>query len=261
MKNIIKRYFKPAAILTVLLITVISSCKKDEYYNDGGKANPVFNGNVMQYLESNDKFDTIAQIVKLAGMEDVFKNENITFFAPTDEVIRRTIGLVNTDVPNMRNMLNQELFDIGKDTIKTLSDVQPQIWKRFLSRYIYKGTHKLKDYPQIDFKLRELFPGSFYYTYDGEISNIGVVFNEVNGVKYVGYRQLALSYLSDPSAPSDPRSLITAAVATSDIQPSNGVVHVLAISLGNDIGELPAQLSANVFGFNREFMIEVILSK
>ena len=51
MKNFIKRYFKPAAILSILLAMVITSCKKDEYYNDGGKANPVFNGNIMQYLE------------------------------------------------------------------------------------------------------------------------------------------------------------------------------------------------------------------
>jgi len=258
MKNIIKRYFKPAAILSVLLITVISSCKKDEYYNDGGKADPVFNGNIMQYLESNDKFDTIAQIVKLAGMEDVFKNENITFFAPTDEVIRQTIGLVNTDLPNVSGRLNQLLFDAGRDTIQTLSDVQPQIWKRFLTRYIYKGSHKLKDYPQIDFGLRELFPGSFYYTYDNEISNIGVVYNSVNGVKYVGYRQLALSYLADPS---DPNSLITAAVATSDIQPSNGVVHVLAITIQDKIGELPTYFNANLFGFNSEFFSEVMLSR
>jgi len=258
MKNIIKRYFKPAAILSILLITVISSCKKDEYYNDGGKANPVFNGNIMQYLESNDKFDTIAQIVKLAGMEDVFKNENITFFAPTDEVIRRTIGLVNTDIPNLRGMLNQQLFDTGKDTIQKLSDIQPQIWKRFLSRYMYKGSNRLKDYPQIDFGLRELFPGSYYFTYDNEISNIGVVYNPVNGVKYVGYRQLALSYLSDPS---NPNSLITAAVATSDIQPSNGVVHVLAITIQDKIGELPTYLNANVFGFNFEFFNDVVLSR
>jgi len=258
MKNIIKRYFKPAAILSVLLITVISSCKKDEYYNDGGKANPVFNGNIMQYLESNDKFDTIAQIVKLAGMEDVFKNEKITFFAPTDEVIRQTIGLVNTDLPNLSGRLNQALFNAGRDTLQKLSDVQPQIWRRFLSRYIYKGVYRLKDYPQIDFGLRELYPGSFYYTYDGEVSNIGVVYNSVNGVNYVGYRQLALSYLFDPS---DPTRLTTAAVASSDIQPSNGVVHVLAVTISRNIGDVPTDFNANLFGFSLEFWNDVILSR
>jgi len=258
MKNIIKRYFKPAAILSILLAMVITSCKKDEYYNDGGKANPVFNGNIMQYLESNPKFDTIAQIVKLAGMEDVFKNENITFFAPTDEVIRRTIGLVNTPIPELRGGLNQLLFDTGRDTLKTLSDVQPVIWRKFLGRYIYKGSYKLKDYPQIDFNLRELFPGSYYYTYDNDIANIGVVYNSVNGVKYVGYRQLAISYLPDPSNPSN---FGTAAVASSDIQPSNGVVHVLAITMNRSIGEVPTDYNANIFGFNSDFFTDVMFSR
>lgn len=258
MKNIIKRYLKPAAILSILLTMVISSCKKDKYYNDGGKANPVFNGNIMQYLESNDKFDTIAQIVKLAGMEDVFKNENITFFAPTDEVIRRTIGLVNTPIPELRFGLNQRLFTLGRDTLKTLSDVQPQIWRKFLARYIYKGSHRLKDYPQIDFNLRELFPGSYYYTYDNDVANIGVVFNSVNSVKYVGYRQLTISYLPDRS---NPANFGTAAVASSDIQPSNGVVHVLAVTIADKIGDVPTDFVANVFGFNDDFSKDVILSR
>jgi len=258
MKNIIKRYFKPTAILLILLAMVISSCKKDDYYNDGGKANPVFNGNIMQYLESNSKFDTIAQIVKLAGMEDVFKNENITFFAPTDEVIRRTIGLVNTPIRELQGGLNQLLFDTGRDTLKTLSDVQPEIWRKFLGRYIFKGSYRLKDYPQVDFNLRELFPGSYYYTYDRDIANIGVVYNSVNGVKYVGYRQLTISYLWDPSNPSN---FATAAVASSDIQPSNGVVHVLAVSVGTPIGEAPNDIAANIFGFNADFYNDVMFSR
>lgn len=258
MKNIIKRYLKPVATLSILLAMVITSCKKDDYYNDGGKADPVFKGNMMQFLESNDKFDTIAQIVKLAGMEDVFKNENITFFAPTDEVIRRTIGLVNTPIPELRGGLNQLLFDAGRDTLKTLSDVQPEIWRKFLGRYIFKGSYKLKDYPQIDFDLRELFPGSYYYTYDSDVANIGVVYNSVNGVKYVGYRQLALSYLPDRSNPSN---FGTAAVATSDIQPSNGVVHVLAITIADKIGDVPTNFAANVFGFNVDFYNDVLFTR
>ena len=258
MKNI-NCYIKSLALFALLAVMVISSCKKDNYYVDGGKSDPAFNGNMLQYLQSNPKFDTIAQIVKLAGMEKVFTDEKITFFAPTDEVIRRTIGQVNAVRPELRGGLNQTLFNLGKDTVKVLSDINPNIWKKFLSRYIFKGTYKLKDYPQIDFDLKPIYPGSFYRSYFGDLANIGVVYNDVNGVKYTGYRQLSFSYIPDPSTPSN---YIPVAVASSDIQPSNGVVHVLALYVSNGrIGSTEHSYGANIFGFTGEIYTDVVLSK
>ena len=258
MKNIIQ-YMKPATLCAVLLMLLMASCAKDEYYIDGGKADPKFNGTIMQYLESDPRFDTIAQIVKLADMEEVLSNENVTFFVPTDEVIRRTIGEVNSPIIELRNRLNQELFDQGRDTIKVLADVDPEIWKKYLSRYIFKGTYLLRDYPQLDFALKALYPGSFYYTYNNDLANIGVVYNSVNNVRYTGYRQLSISFIPDPSNPAD---YIAAAVATSDVQPTNGAVHVLALSLGGSkIGETESHIGANNFGFGTEFNRDVILSK
>lgn len=257
MKNI-NRYIKPVVLFAVFVLMVVSSCQKDDYYVDGGKSDPVFNGNVLQYLESNPKFDTIAQIVKLAGMEETFTNEQITFFCPTDEVIRRTIGQV--DNPELFG-LNELLFQVGKDTIKTLADVDPIIWKKFLSRYVFKGVFKLKDYPQIDFDLKPIYPGAFYYSYNNDLANIGVVYNAVNGVRYTGYRQLSISYIPDSS---NPNFYLPVAVASSDIQPSNGVVHVLALYQGEDknkIGEVENEFGANIFGFDGEFLQDVILSK
>lgn len=254
MKNMIKRFAKPVAICSALLLMMVASCKQDEYYVDGGKADPVFKGDMLQYLESNPKFDTIAQIVKLAGMEEVFKNEDITFFAPTDEVVRRTIGTLPT------GGLNKQLFDRGKDTVKVLSDIESATWKKYLSRYIFKGAKKLNDYPQLDFRLKAIYPGSFYYTYTNDIANIGVVYNSVNGVQYIGYRQLSISYIPDPSSPD---SFIPAAVASSDIQPKNGVVHVLAIALRDNyfIGDVLISAGSNNFGFGFEFNNEVLLNK
>jgi hypothetical protein len=208
----------------------------------------------------------VAQIVKLAGLEDVFNNEDITFFAPTDEVIRRTIGQVNTDVIQLRNGLNQQLFDRRKDTIKVLADVPSAIWRKYLMRYIFKGKSVLKDYPQLDFLLKPLYPGSFYRGYNGDLANIGVVYNSANGVAYTGYRQLSFSYIPDPG---NPQTFIAAAVASSDIQPKNGVVHALAITtfvlrdnvLTSNIGEVFTDIRANNFGFNYEFNDEVILTR
>ncbi|GAB3929105.1 fasciclin domain-containing protein [Mucilaginibacter myungsuensis] len=258
MKNTIKQYISPVLVFAVVLI-MATSCAKDKYYLDGGVANPVYNGTVLQYLQSNPKFDTIAQIVKLAGLEDVFSKEEITFFAPTDEVIRRDIGQVNSTIPALRNKLNQLLFNANKDTIKTLADVSPELWRRYLLKYVVKGKSLLKDYPQLDFDLRQLYPGGYYYMYNSDLANIGVVYNDANGVRYAGYRQLSISRIFDPS---NPNRYFSAAVATSDIQPSNGVVHVLAVYIGNGIGGVRLdELGSNKFGMSDEFDRDVILSK
>jgi hypothetical protein len=262
MKNTIKKYIAPIICSVILAITV-SSCSKDNYYKDGGIAKAQFNGTVLQYLQSNPKFDTIAQIVKLAGMEDIFSKENITFFAPTDEVVRRTIGIVNGNIPLLQNGLNQKLFDLKKDTIKQLKDIQGSIWKKFLMRYVFKGKFLLKDYPQLDFNLRPLYPGGYYYGYNGDLANIGVVFNTVNTVKYAGYRQLTIQAVVDPSNPSNYYGGC-APIASSDIQPTNGVVHVLAQYVPGTTSLGDAFLNYNTmtyFGMYPDFNTDVILSK
>ncbi|MDB5005497.1 MAG: hypothetical protein JWQ34_3722 [Mucilaginibacter sp.] len=280
MKNTIKKYITPIVCSVVLAITV-SSCSKDNYYQDGGLANPKFNGTVMQYLQSNPKFDTIAQIVKLAGMENIFSKEDITFFAPTDETIRRTIGIVNGKIAALQGGLNQQLFDLKKDTIKQLSDIPQQTWRKYLMRYVFKGKFLLKDYPQLDFSLRPLYPGGYYYGYNGDLANIGVVYGTSNTVKYAGYRQLCIAAITDQSNPQFYYNG-SAAVASSDIQPTNGVVHALAVyvasfSIGirnpdgtttiitsnpNLTGELFVNATMqNIFGFSYEFDNEVILNR
>jgi hypothetical protein len=265
MRNYTNKYIALIVCSVILAITV-SSCSKDKYYKDGGLANPVYNGTVLQYLQSNPKFDTIVQVIKLAGMEKTFSTENITFFAPTDEVVRRTIGIVNGNIPLLQNRLNQALYDLNKDTIKTLSDISPVIWKKFLMRYIFKGKFLLKDYPQLDFDLRPLYPGGYYYGYNGDLSNIGVVFNSANSVRYAGYRQLCIAYIVDPSTPSN-YYFQSAPVSTSDVQPSNGVVHVLApytpnLIITSDYGGLRlSSAMMDYFGMWPDFLNDVILSR
>ena len=260
MKNTLKRYIKPVAICSALLVMMFASCKQDDYYIDGGKADPKFKGTILQYLQSNPaKFDTIAEIVKLAGLEDMFSNEKITFFAPTDEVVRRTIGFVNRPINDFyKNRLNQALFELDKDTIKTLADVPPVIWRKYLLRYVFKGSFVAKDYPQLDFGLKELYPGGYFYTYNNDLANIGVVYNSVNNVKYTGYRQLSISFVPDAS---NPKQYYPAAVGTSDVQPTNGVVHVLAVAGGWSIGAVETSGAGDLFGFGTEFWTDVVFNR
>lgn len=226
-------------IACILLIT--TACKKDEYYVDGGRANPVFDGDILAYLESKPmEFDTIAQIVKLAGLEETFRNEEFTFFAPRDENIKDLIGAFD------RGGVNRELFYAGRDTIQTLADVEPAIWRKYLERYMFDGKNKLMDYPQIDFDLLNIYPGQNYISRASTVSNIGVVYNDANNIKYMGYRQLYISLIPDLSQPTN---WVVQKVASSDVQPTNGVVHVIDFTSGQ-------------FGFNvREVINDILESK
>ncbi|EDM33856.1 hypothetical protein PBAL39_03267, partial [Pedobacter sp. BAL39] len=92
--------------------------------------------------------------------------------------------------------------------------------------------------PQIDANQLTIFPGQSYYAINNTVSNIGVEYGDVGGVKYLGYRRLRISYIPDVSRPTEGWREVL--VSSSDIQPTNGVVHVLDIAgqFGFDVGEV-----------------------
>ncbi len=205
-------------VLAVLLF-LASACNK-EYYVDSGVLTPNYNGTILQYLKSKPAmFDTTVRVIALAGMDEVLDKENVTFFAPTSSSIYKSV-----------KALNAYLLQNGRDTVKQLSQIKPEVWRKTLSLYIFKGTNRLKDYPQIDTLAYTAFPGQSYSSYGGgRIMNIGVIFNDASSgntsIKYAGYRQLFLSYIKDFTKPQ--QSLVNIPVATSDIAPNNGIIHVL----------------------------------
>ncbi|MBD1430566.1 MULTISPECIES: fasciclin domain-containing protein [Sphingobacterium] len=199
--------------LAVVMLICFTGCKK--YYFDSGIHDPKFNGSSIKYLESKlDFFDSTLMVIDLAGMKNVIENEEVTFFAPPSGCITRAVL-----------ELNRQLQFNGKDTVKELSQIKPQVWKNMLSNYIFKGKNLLKDYPQRDTVSYLAYPGQNYTSYGGRIMNIGVIFNDAGGVQYAGYRQLFLAYIPDLSNPMV--SLRNIPIATSDIQTNNGVIHVL----------------------------------
>jgi len=222
----------------ILVIIIFSGCQKDEYYVDGGLANPLFDGSLIEYLESKPvEFDSLVQVIKIAGLEETFQSEDFTFFAPQDGSIKSLIGALD------RGGLNRRLYNEGKDTVKTLSDIDPIIWRKYLERHMFRGENKLMDYPQIDFGQQTIYPGQMYYSYNNSVSNIGVVYNDAGGIRYMGYRQLHISFIPDVSSPNS--SWRTVRVASSDIEPNNGILHVLHVSgeLGFDRGEMENEIA------------------
>ncbi len=228
------KYIKKATLCFLsALVLMFGACKKS-YYVDGGLSDPNFKGNMLQYLQAKPfYFDTVATVIKMAGLEQNFQQDDMTFFAPTDHAIGRIILYTN-----------QYLYQSGKDTIKTLSEISPAIWRKYLERYMFHGANKLKDYPQVDLLIKALYPGQNYYSYGGDILNIGVVYDDVNGIKYAGYRHLVISYIPDLN---QPLTWYTNYISSSDIKPTNGVVHTL-----NDY---------TLFGFNSDFINDVYATR
>ncbi|MBE8712268.1 fasciclin domain-containing protein [Sphingobacterium hungaricum] len=217
---------KKILFLGLSIFALLASCAKDDYYIDGGLANPHFDGTMLEYFDSKPRqFDTIAQIIRLAEMEEIFSTGDITFFAPSDDCIKRFIGTINTDG------LNRDLYNSLLDTIVNLSDVSPEIWQAYLTPLIFKSKKLLADYPQVDFNLLNVHGGQNYISEWQTVSNIGVVFNDAvsadgkSVLKYLGYRQLNFTPFYANSATIDNNNTIP--VASSDIQPTNGAVHVL----------------------------------
>ncbi|WP_437919510.1 hypothetical protein [Sphingobacterium sp. LRF_L2] len=231
----------------LILIFALSSCAKDDYYVDGGLAQAEFDGSILEYLDSKPReFDTIAQIIRLSGLESYFQNEEFTFFAPRDEDIKSLIGSYTN------GGLNADLYFLGLDTLKQLSDVDPEIWQKYLLRHMFTGKNVLADYPQVDYSVMNLYGGQNYFSLSGEVCNIGVIFHDAvssdgtSVLKYMGYRQLSIAYIYDLSSPDD---FISVPISSSDIQPHNGVVHVLDYTVGQ-------------FGFNQgEVGADIIESK
>lgn len=206
---------KNKAFLLVLIGTLLmfASCKK--YYFDTGVHDPKYNGSVLQYMKAKQPFfDSTLTVINLAGMNDVLDKETITFFAPPSGSVFKSI-----------KRLNQYLRNNGKDTVSKLSQIKPEVWRNTLSQYIFKGANLLKDYPQRDTLSYLAYPGQNYTSYGGRIMNVGAIFSDAGGVSYAGYRQLFLAYIPDLSNPQV--ALQNNPIATSDIQTTNGVLHVL----------------------------------
>lgn len=197
----------------ILILGSLASCTDDGYFNDGGTSSPFYEGSTLEYLKSRpDYFNKLVNIVEYTGMEKTFEEDEITFFAPTDFSINKSIQL-----------LNSQLYLQGKDTVKLIEQIDPQVWKDFLTLYIIEGKYLLKDIPQMDTTAMNVFSGQGYKSLNGRPMNMGVVYHDLEGVKYAGYRELFYSYIYD-FAEND---LINAHVATSDIQSFNGAVHVI----------------------------------
>lgn len=199
-----------AGVLLVLAV-YCGACKKD-YYQDSGLQIGKYEGSSLAYLQSKPYFfDTLVTVIKLAGLERVLQDSAVTFFAPTDYSVKKAMNIVHA-----------QRYSQFKDSLK-LEQVPPEVWRRFLSRYIFRDKYMLKDIPRLAFEQKELYPGMNLESWQGYIMCLGVNFSDYNGTRDVGPRTLVLGDMGDLG---NPRFLF-GTVASSDMRTNNGVVHVM----------------------------------
>lgn len=213
----IKRIYTFAMLGIALLFMAInwSSCQGD-YLKDGGIVNPYYDGTVMQYLESRpDLFADLVGVIKNTQWESVLSDpkEEITFFAPTDFSIERSVDLLNKYLYEYR----------GMEKITSLDQVKREVWEDMISMYVIKGKYRLNDIAQIDTTALSTYPGQTNQTYNKNYKmTMGVCYGDANGIKYAGYRQIMYAY------PEGGES-VYAYVSSCNIEPANGIIHVLRL--------------------------------
>ncbi|WP_188315826.1 fasciclin domain-containing protein [Chitinophaga agrisoli] len=203
----------PVAAMLLLVILLFNACKKD-YYVDGGIADPHYNGSIYDYLKGNPYwFDTVTYIIERAGMKEMLQNDDVTFFSPTDDAVKVVM-----------DELNEYRYFNVKDSVH-LEDIDPKVWKYFLSMYVLKGKYLAKQFARVDPVNIYAYPGINYVMDNGYVLNIGLVYENYNNVEAVGPRTIRLTDITyDPQNFQNNPNI---KIATSDIQPKNGVLHVL----------------------------------
>lgn len=78
-------------IVLVACWSILSSCQKDDYINDGGKAKANVDMTTYDFLKQNPKFDSLIKIIDRAGLKNEV-NSGITFFASTNYSVAAYVG-------------------------------------------------------------------------------------------------------------------------------------------------------------------------
>ena len=187
-------------IFIILLMVFIGPACTKENFIDTGKASGIFDGNILEYMKNDPyNWDSTVVVIEWAGLTSLFEGKDaqypeITFFGPT-----------RLSIP--RYMLN--------NGIERIKDVEPEVWKEMMLRYVIPGKH-MKD--------------SFAV---GDIDDGGDEFTAIAGNRIRVYRKLN-PYKDTPdvgAATLHIQSIDTGysivMIASADIEPDNGAVHSL----------------------------------
>lgn len=193
-------------LLSSLLVAVIglSSCHKDNIYLHS-KPVDQFNGSAYDYMVSQpENFKSMLVVLKKAGLADVFKQDSITFFAPTDQSLSAAM--------NKYNIFRKES---GMDPV-SIEDIDSSSWRSILTPYIIPEKLDLEDFSGQD--------GLMMVSMALRPMHGQIIKNNAGGAAGLGTETIQFSYTNGSRFES---KWLPAYVSTSNIKVNNGVVHIL----------------------------------
>lgn len=191
----------------------------DEYFADGGVPGEdvgVLGVSTMDYLESHpEKFDTLATLIKLCGLEGEVNKQGNTFLAPQDYSIHNYFQLVFSD-----GSAWPALSEIPEEQMEEITGI--------LKNYIIPGQEIVSS------GLTTAY--SYSVTHGGRKARFNLVKEDYIGNVNMGAAYVVFSL--DVSREGSSSELYQAVpVVTSGLRSLNGVVHVL-------------RADTHIFGFN-----------
>ncbi|WP_026207352.1 fasciclin domain-containing protein [Butyricimonas synergistica] len=205
-------------ILFMGIFFLLMSCNTKYNIIDTGLANGKFAGNMYEYLQSSSyDWDSTRLMIERADLVDLFEGkregfEQITFFGPTNHSIRRY-------------ML--------REGITSIAEMDQKFCYEMIMRCVVKGKHMRDDIPRGKNTANEYDEnqGTGGTVFTGAMGNRFWIYSfqeSYNDVAGVGAVVLYIKSLETGGTMID--------VASTDIEPTNGVVHSLHYNF--TLGEL-----------------------
>jgi hypothetical protein len=219
MKKIILNTCGPLiAMVAICFITVATGCKKtDDTYKNYTNTAGTFNGNALQYLQSQPGlYDSMLLVInRLAGIADTVSKKNITLFAVNNRSFSIALDNINQARKNA----------IPAKPAVSFSTMDSAILDTFFCRYILKDQVSSSDI--IDLTDGKLFT-STRYNYN---MHLQLQRTDASGYQHGGPSTIIFS---DPKNSVFVRNWIRVPTITVDIKTANARVHLL--SSGHDFG-------------------------
>ncbi len=197
-------------LILLAVVFALFACESDDYLNDGGGSDPNVDMTTYDFLKSHPELDTLALIIEKGGFIDAV-NSSSTVFAPNNLSIKYYVETILA-----------ELREDDAEAEFTVDDIPVDTLKKYLPGYIFDGVIRRDDltaegdiYTAIDGSERKLSLEEIS-TYDNQLSQSAEIV-------YYTFKNGDWDELEIPGDIQD--DAIT--VRTSNIQSTNGVVHVL----------------------------------
>ncbi|MBC9929233.1 fasciclin domain-containing protein [Chitinophaga qingshengii] len=201
--------WKKAALLAVVSVLMVTACRKNDYYMDGGlsgQSEAEMRMPLYDFLASrpNHMFDSLIKIIDLTNAKELVNKPGITFFAAPNTAVRR---LQLNYTPDDRQA-PVPLEAIGKDTLLNLL-------KRFI---ITDGRISLEQAVADKSKFYKSSNGDSVYI-NGKGGGTGVTSSIQTSAYYLEYVHIKIPGLDSIK--------YTGSIQTHNLITANAIVHVL----------------------------------